>query len=26
VGHRELPGVKKACPCFDCEEYREVFH
>ena len=24
--HRELPGVKKACPCFDCEEYREVFH
>lgn len=26
VGHRELPGVKKACPYFDCEEYREVFH
>lgn len=24
VGHRELPGVKKACPCFDCSEYREL--
>lgn len=24
VGHRELPGVKKACPCFDCGEYREL--
>lgn len=23
VGHRELPGVKKACPCFDCGAYRE---
>lgn len=23
AGHRELPGVKKACPCFDCEEYRQ---
>ncbi|MDO4181558.1 MAG: N-acetylmuramoyl-L-alanine amidase [Bacteroidales bacterium] len=22
VGHRDLPGVKKACPCFSCEEYR----
>lgn len=21
-GHREMPGVKKDCPCFDCEEYR----
>lgn len=21
VGHRDLPGVKKACPCFDCGEY-----
>lgn len=26
TGHGELPGVKKACPCFDCGEYREVFH
>lgn len=26
VGHRELPDVKKACPCFDCGEYREMFH
>lgn len=25
VGHRDLPGVRKACPCFDAtEEYREV--
>lgn len=21
VGHRELPGVRKECPCFDCREY-----
>ena len=21
VGHRELPGVRKECPCFDCGEY-----
>ena len=21
VGHRDLPRVKKACPCFDCSEY-----
>lgn len=21
VGHRDLPGVHKACPCFDCSEY-----
>ena len=26
VGHRELPGVRKACPCFECSEYREWFH
>ena len=25
VGHRELEGVHKACPCFDCSEYREYF-
>lgn len=25
VGHGELPGVKKACPCFDCGEYRMLF-
>lgn len=24
VGHRELPGVRKECPCFDCGEYREM--
>ena len=23
VGHNELPWVKKACPCFDCREYRD---
>ena len=21
VGHRDLPGVKKKCPCFDASEY-----
>ena len=21
VGHRDLPGVKKECPCFDASEY-----
>lgn len=21
VGHRDLPGVHKACPCFSCREY-----
>jgi len=26
VGHRDLPGVKKACPCFSCDEYRYLFH
>jgi len=26
VGNCELPGVKKKCPCFDCEEYRKIFH
>ncbi len=25
VGHCELEGVHKACPCFDCKEYREYF-
>ena len=25
VGHRELEGVHKACPCFECSEYREYF-
>ena len=25
AGHGELPGVRKTCPCFDCEEYRRVF-
>ncbi len=25
VGHRELPGVKKDCPCFLCDEYRRLF-
>lgn len=25
VGHRDLPGVKKACPCFSCFEYRHLF-
>ena len=24
VGHRDLPGVKKACPCFDCSEYADL--
>ena len=23
LGHRELPGVHKACPCFDVEELRQ---
>lgn len=23
VGHGELPGVRKACPCFECSEYRQ---
>lgn len=26
VGHCDLPGVKKACPCFSCYEYRYLFH
>ncbi len=26
VGHRELPGVKKECPCFSCYEYLKLFH
>ncbi len=24
VGHRDLPGVNKACPCFDCSEYANL--
>ena len=24
VGHSDLPGVKKACPCFDCSEYNAL--
>ena len=24
-GHRELKGVHKDCPCFDCQEYRDSF-
>ena len=24
-GHRELKGVHKDCPCFDCQEYRDYF-
>lgn len=24
VGHRELPGANKACPCFNCDEYRDL--
>ena len=24
LGHRDLPGVKKACPCFDAREYEGV--
>ena len=27
TGHRDLPGVKKACPCFDASgEYNSLFH
>lgn len=26
VSNCELPGVKKAGPCFDCEEYRKIYH
>ena len=25
VGHCELEGVHKACPCFSCKEYRDYF-
>ena len=25
VGHRELKGVHKACPCFSCSVYRDYF-
>ena len=25
VGHYELKGVHKACPCFSCQEYRDYF-
>ena len=24
IGHRDLPWVKKACPCFDASEYRNL--
>jgi len=25
LGHRDLPGVRKECPCFDAEnEYRDI--
>lgn len=24
VGHRDLPNVKKDCPCFDCSEYADL--
>jgi N-acetyl-anhydromuramyl-L-alanine amidase AmpD len=24
VGHRDLPGVHKDCPCFDCSEYQDL--
>ena len=24
VGHRDLPGVHKDCPCFDCSEYENL--
>lgn len=24
VGHRDLPWVRKACPCFDCSEYNDL--
>jgi N-acetyl-anhydromuramyl-L-alanine amidase AmpD len=24
VGHRDLPGVAKDCPCFDCSEYQNL--
>ena len=25
MGHCELEGVHKACPCFSCKEYRDYF-
>ena len=25
MGHCELEGVHKACPCFSCQEYRNYF-
>ena len=25
MGHGELEGVHKACPCFSCQEYRDYF-
>ena len=24
LGHRDLPGVSKACPCFDASEYQNI--
>ncbi len=26
TGHSELPGLGNACPCFPCDEYRNLFH
>jgi len=26
LGHCELEGVHKDCPCFDCQEYRDYFN
>ena len=26
VGHRDLPGVKKACPCFDVKKWLQEMH
>lgn len=26
MGHRELEGVHKDCPSFDCQEYRDYFN
>jgi hypothetical protein len=26
VGHCQLPGVSKPCPCFSCQEYRDYFN
>ena len=26
AGHGELTGAREACPCFPCDEYRNLFH